>query len=158
MNQLEFQVVACVIKKKVHVLRYGEAASDPYLYSMNIVVERFCMDIGSFSQKGIIIAESRGLELDKQLQMAWDHLKVVGTTYMKAKEIQKRLEPHLVIKSKKENIAGLQLADLVATPIGRKILNKPIKDDYRIIETKFRRSWQGQIDGYGLVVLPKQIE
>ena len=157
-TQLDFQIVACVIKKKDHVMRYGETASDPYLYSMSIVVERFCMDIGNFSQTGVIIAESRGLELDKRLQMAWKHLKLVGTTFIKAKEIQKKLEPNLIIKPKKDNIAGLQLADLVATPIGRKILKKPIKDDYRIIETKFRRSWRGQIDGYGLVILPKQIE
>ena len=41
------------------------------------------------------------------------------------------------------------------TPIGRKILGKPIKEDYRVVEEKFRRSPNGRIDGYGLVVLPK---
>ena len=46
---------------------------------------------------------------------------------------------NLIVRSKKENISGLQLADLVATPIGRKILDKPVKDDYKVIEQKFRK-------------------
>ena len=32
---------------------------------------------------------------------------------------------------------------------------KRIKEDYRIVESKMRRSPSGRIDGYGLVVLPK---
>jgi hypothetical protein len=61
----------------------------------------------------------------------------------------------LKLSAKSENIAGLQLADLVLTPIGRYILGKAIKEDFRIIESKFRRSKSGQWKGYGLVVLPK---
>jgi len=61
----------------------------------------------------------------------------------------------LNLRAKKNNIAGLQLADLVVSPIGRHILGKPDKEDWRIVEEKFRRSPQGKIDGFGLVVLPK---
>jgi hypothetical protein len=55
---------------------------------------------------------------------------------------------------KRDNIAGLQLADLVVSPIGRFVLGKPVHEDFRVIEPKFRRR-QGDYRGAGLVVLPK---
>ena len=46
MRKLEYQVIACVIKKEEHLTRYGLAALDPYILSLDILVERFCMEIG----------------------------------------------------------------------------------------------------------------
>jgi len=46
-------------------------------------------------------------------------------------------------------LTALQLADLVVSPIGRKILGKQVKADYRIIKGKFRRDFRGRHDGYG---------
>ena len=43
----------------------------------------------------------------------------------------------------------------IVTPIGRKVLGKTIKEDYRVVEEKFRCSQTGKVEGYGLVVLPK---
>jgi hypothetical protein len=40
-------------------------------------------------------------------------------------------------------------------PIGRHVLGKPDREDYRIVETKLRRSPAGEFRGYGLVVLPR---
>ena len=56
---------------------------------------------------------------------------------------------------RRRRVGKPSLANLVVTPIGRKILGKPIKEDYRVVEEKFRRSPNGRIEGYGLVVLPK---
>ncbi|MBX3340705.1 MAG: hypothetical protein KF711_03890 [Nitrospira sp.] len=47
MRRLQFQVVACVIRKNDHLQRYGVAALDPYMLSLDVLVERFCMDIGA---------------------------------------------------------------------------------------------------------------
>lgn len=62
-------------------------------------------------------------------------------------------EPLLVPKL--SNSSGLQLADLVARPIGRKIL-EPAQANraYDILERKFRRSPGGQVEGWGLKVFP----
>ena len=59
-----------------------------------------------------------------------------------AREIERRIKG-LNLRPKTENLAGLQLADLVATPIGRCNMGKTIKEDCRIIEAKFRRSRAG---------------
>ena len=121
---------------------------------MDILVERFCLEIGNVANGGIIIAERRNPTLDHELDLAWLNLKIQGTRYLKANQIEKRITGFKV-SAKSENIAGLQLAGFVLTPIGRYILGKAIKEDFRIIESKFRRSKSGQWKGYGLVVLPK---
>lgn len=154
MRDLRYSVVACVVRKNDHLSRYGVAALDPYLLSLDILVERFCMDVGDIAGGGLIVAEKRGSTLDHELELAWLNLKIQGTRYVQAKDIERRVLA-LNLRDKKENIAGLQLADLVVTPIGRKILGKPVKDDYRIIEEKFRRSARGRLEGFGLIVLPK---
>ncbi len=151
---LKFQVVACVIRKNDHLQRYGLAALDPYMLSLDVLVERFCMDIGCVVGGGVIVAERRDPTLDRELDIAWLNLKVQGTWYVQAKAIEERIVG-LNLRPKTANIAGLQLADLVVTPIGRKVLGKAIKEDYRVIEEKFRCSRKGRIEGYGLVVLPK---
>lgn len=78
-----------------------------------------------------------------------------GTRFLRAAQIERRIQS-LNLRNKKANLAGLQLADLVVTPIGRKVLKKSIKEDYRIVESKMRKSPHGRIKGYGLVVLPKE--
>jgi len=147
--------MACVIKKDAHIQRYGLAAVDPYMLSLDILVERFCIQIGEIENGGFIVAEKRDPTLDRQLDLAWLNLKVQGTKFMQASQIDSRIQS-LILRDKKDNIAGLQLADLVVTPIGRHILGKPTKEDYEIVESKMRRSPSGRIEGYGRIVLPKK--
>ena len=102
----------------------------------------------------MIIAERRGPTLDRELELAWLNLKIQGTRYIKAHEVESRVTA-LTLRPKTDNIAGLQLADLVVTPLGRYVMGKPLKEDFEVIESKLRRNHQGQYNGYGLVVLPK---
>lgn len=153
MRGLRYQVVACVIRKEEHLRAYGVAALDPYLLSLDILVERFCLEIGDVAGGGMIVAERRGPTLDHQLELAWLNLKVQGTRFLQAKAIERRVLG-LNLREKAENIAGLQLADLVATPVGRFVLGKTVKEDFEIVKAKFRRNQKGQYEGYGLVVLP----
>lgn len=153
MSDADYSVVACVIRKDDHEGRYGVNALDPYLLGLHVLVERFYYDIGR-GNEGLIIAESRGPCLDRQLELAWSTLTVGGTDYLRASKIKKRILA-FNIKEKKDNIAGLQLADLVVTPIGRHVLGKPSKEDWQIVERKLRRNPRGVIEGGGLIVLPK---
>lgn len=154
MRSLDYKVVACAIRKDEHIARYGVAALDPYLLSLDLLVERFAFDVGNVSGGGLIVAERRDPTLDHELELAWLNLKIQGTRYQQAKDIEKRILA-MNLRAKSENIAGLQLADLVVTPIGRHVLGKPSKEDFEIVRTKLRRSRAGVAEGYGLVVLPK---
>jgi len=154
MATLDYKVVACAIRKDDHLARYGVAALDPYLLSLETLVERFCFEIGDRSDGGVIVAEKRDPTLDQTLELAWLNLKIQGTRFLQGKVIADRIRG-LSLRAKKDNIAGLQLADLVVSPIGRHVLGKPDQEDWRIVEQKFRRGKEGQIEGYGLVILPK---
>ncbi len=154
MESLPYSVVACAVRKTEHLARYELAALDPYLLSLGILVERFCFEIGNIHDGGSIVAESRNRVLDSSLTAGWRNLKEDGTYYLEAETIENRISA-LELRSKSENIAGLQLADLVVSPIGRHIIGKPDKLDWEIIQRKFRRNYAGRIDGYGLIVLPK---
>lgn len=154
MRKLEYSVVACAIRKENHADRYGLAALDPYLFSLNVLVERFCFDIGHVKDGGIIVAEKRDATLNNELELAWLNLKISGTQYLRPASLQNRIAA-LNLRAKNENIAGLQLADLVVSPIGRHVLGKQDKEDWNIVASKLRRNSKGQADGYGLVVLPK---
>lgn len=154
MRRLEYSVVACAIRKDEHLSRYGVAALDPYMLSLDLLVERFCFAVGKVSGGGVIVAEKRDPTLDRELDLAWLNLKIQGTRYLRASDIADRIVG-LTLRAKQDNIAGLQLADLVVSPIGRHLLGKPDKEDWRIVAEKFRRSPSGRVEGYGLVVLPK---
>jgi len=154
MRNLDYKIVACAIRKDEHIARYGVAALDPYLLSLDLLVERFAFDVGNVSGGGLIVAERRDPTLDHELELAWLNLKIQGTRYQQAKDIEKRILA-MNLRAKSENIVGLQLADLVVTPIGRHVLGKPSKEDFEIVRSKLRRSRTGIVEGYGLVVLPK---
>jgi hypothetical protein len=156
---LNFKLVASVIRKQDHLKKYGLQAIDPYMLSLSILVERFIFECGSVG--GSIVAEARNPTLNNALELAFLDLKIRGTRFVSAAKVQKRIH-NFSIRDKRENIAGLQLADVCATPIGRHVLGRKTYprycsdgDFYRTIEKKFRRDWQDKIEGMGLVVLPK---
>jgi hypothetical protein len=72
-----------------------------------------------------------------------------------ANALGKHMPFELVMIPKTANSAGLQLADLVARPVGIKVL-RPQQPNraYDIVATKFRRSLTGEIKGWGLKVFP----
>lgn len=155
MRELEYQVVACVIDKPRLVAQYGTNADDPYHFSLHVLIERFCKELGECVDGGIIYAEKRGEPLDYALNQAWEELRTrrSGTGYASGKMIDERI-CELVLKEKRLNIDGLQLADLVIAPIARKGAWLPVGKDWEIVRSKFRRSATGKARGYGLVYLP----
>ncbi|MBW1614661.1 MAG: DUF3800 domain-containing protein [Deltaproteobacteria bacterium] len=159
MKNLEYMIIACVIRKDAHLQRYGIAAIDPYMLALRVLVERFVFEIKSCKgeKSGFIIAESRDETLDNQLRLAWMDLRTSGTEYIAASELRRHVTD-LKIMKKSENIAGLQIADLVVSPIGRHILGKKPQEDWKIIQEKLRSNYEGRYMGFGLVILPKKSE
>lgn len=156
---LNFKIVASVIRKQDHLKKYGLQAVDPYMLSLSILVERFMFECRSAG--GSIVAEARDATLNNALELAFLDLKIRGTGFVSATKVQQRIH-NFSIRDKRENIAGLQLADICATPIGRHVLGKRTYPSYcsngdffQTIVKNFRRNWQGKIEGMGLVVLPR---
>jgi hypothetical protein len=98
-----------------------------------------------FGHDQIILHEREDAELELEFRRVCDGQNALGS----------RLPFTVVMADKKCNSAGLQLADLIARPIGRRILD-PAQPNraYDIIERKFRRSPAGMVDGWGLKVFP----
>jgi len=157
MRELDYKVVACAIKKGEHAKKYGLAAVDPYMLSLKLLVERFVFEVKARGggEKGIIIAESRDETLDNQLRLAWIDLRTGGTEYVSASDVRRNVGD-ILIKEKNQNIAGLQIADLLVSPIGRHVIGKAPKEDWKIISNKLRRGPHGNYMGFGLVVLPQK--
>lgn len=160
MSRLEYRVIACAISKPdlrkrrgAKGKRRGAKDRDPYSLSLRVVAEQLCIAVGDEPSGGAIIAESRDHALDRELELTWESLRLEGTNYLKAETIRERIVD-FQIKSKKERIAGLELADLVVSPIGRRVIGKPDRDDWRVVEPKILRGRDGEMDGYGLTVLP----
>ena len=153
-RELNYTVVACTIHKNDHFRHYGAAAIDLYRISIHKLAELFCNEIGRVRNGGMIITESRNPTLDQDLERSWSSLLRRSSGHSGAEMIRDRIRS-LTLRDKKGNIAGLQLADLVVSPIGRHVLGKPDKDDWLIVEEKLRRSPGGEIEGYGLISLPK---
>lgn len=156
LQDLEYTVIACAIRLDDHVAAHGEEAADPYTYSLDILVERFCDELGDELDAGFICAEMRSAGLDRELQAAWQRLCRDGTGNLPASEIDARIV-HFTLKDKKPNIACMQLADLVVTPIGRAILGTLPHHRYQVrwevIESKLRRVGN-TYEGHGLVIRP----
>ena len=95
--------------------------------------------------------EERGEKEDKSLEIEFRQVLDEGNSQVGA-----QLPFNIVFSDKQSNSAGLQLADLVARPIGRHILKPEQRNRaYDVIEEKLRRGPDGEIRGKGLKVFPQ---
>lgn len=90
MRSPDYSVVACAIRKEDHLAKYGIDALDPYLLSLNVLVERLCFEVGDVQNGGLIVAERRNAILDHELELAWLGLRVGGTQYLRGSQIERR--------------------------------------------------------------------
>lgn len=146
-----FTLIATAIRKHEFLARHAEA-SNPYNVAMKFGLERVQKFLQNRDQAGketFVVFESRGRKEDTELELEFRRV-CDGENFR-----GERMNLNCVIASKLTNSCGLQLADLVARPIGRKLL-KPEQPNraYDILETKFDRSPKGQISGWGLKVYP----
>jgi hypothetical protein len=155
-RQLDYTVIACAIRKDAHLAAYGAAALDPYTLSLNVLVERFCFALADAqeTQPGVIVAERRDQALDSALLATWQHLRERGTAHLRPGAIRDRVT-HLRLEGKNAGIAGLELADLVVSPVGRFVAGKQPREDWAIVESKLRLRNGDYLDA-GLVILPNE--
>ena len=149
MRNLEYSVVACSIRKEVFRALHGVFAPDPYLHAFSILARVFCSDLDKTDSSGIIISEGRDTVLNRRLEAAWFALKSGSAPEAKMERLNS-----LTILGKNDNVTGLEIADLVVSPVGRKLIGRADHEDWRIVEEKLIRNDAGEYLGYGLIVLP----
>lgn len=154
-----------VIDKKFHIETHGKSAFHPYHYTLTAMIERYCGYLNLFNDRGDILAEKRGKEEDRELEN--EYLKIFngGTYFRKPPFFQMALTTKRIkIKSKKSNVTGLQIADILAHPCKHlylhekgKAQNPPGSFGMRInniVKCKFNMQiWTKKIEGWGRVFL-----
>lgn len=153
------------IDKEAHLEKYKAWQFDPYHYVLTCLVERFIWWLRRNDFVGDVMGEARGPKHDARLRRAYRRLYENGTDYLHWREAQKRLiTRELRLELKTANVAGLQVADLLAHPAHRTFkfrkLGMQVPDDYgaslvRTIEGIYdRHPKKKTIDGCGRKWLP----
>lgn len=153
LQSINFTIVSSVINKTKHIQTYGKLADDPYEIGLTFLLERTLFELDKGSYGAEIIIESRGAKEDSLLAKRFNELISRGSQ-VSADRFVAKYGTEAKFKRKWENDAGLQLADLCAYPVARKVLspNEPYPT-FDIIEPKFRHGPRG-VMGYGIKVFP----
>jgi len=125
MSAWQYTVISVCLDKKRHKETYSTWRYDPYHYCLAVLLERFVFFLDKADSCGDVMAESRGGKEDRRLKDSYHRLWTQGTEFVEPDRFQRRLTSRqLKVKIKANNIAGLQLADLLAHPSRNEILKE----------------------------------
>jgi len=169
LKEWDYKVITVLIDKKEHKEKYKVWKYDPYHYCLAVLLERYLFFLEEINLvgddvMGDVMIESRGGKEDKRLEKSYSRLYLNGTEFIEGKRFHNVLtSKQLKVKPKIANIAGLQLADLIAHPSRRQMLlhlglmkkEKEIFSDkiIDIIQSKYYKKGN-KLYGYGLKKLP----
>ncbi|OGR07439.1 MAG: hypothetical protein A3K23_03815 [Desulfobacca sp. RBG_16_58_9] len=121
----DYCVISVCIDKKNHRDTYTIWRYEPYHYCLAVLLEQFMFFLKQRNARGDVMAESRGGKEDLRLKGSYNRLWEQGTDYIRPEGFQGVLtSKQLKVKGKANNIAGLQLADLIAHPSRNEILSE----------------------------------
>ena len=143
-----FFIIATAIDKRRFLQKQYKAPESPYNLGLLFCLERatkFLLEMGQKERLTYIIVEARGKKEDAELELEFRRI-------IMQQKVLARFD--IIFSDKKSNGAGLQIADLMAHPIGRHVINPEHKNrSYNIVEKKFHK--YPQHDGKGLKIFPK---
>ena len=123
-DDIDFKIITCFIMKKRMVDTY-KYPIDPYHFSFENLLNRIIRYGGSVNS---IYAEKRGEELNTLLMAEYERFKTIGVHSYTADAISTKTNLKLI--NKKENVAGLQVIDLIMSCLARYGLHKENKMKY----------------------------
>lgn len=148
-------IICCAILKEPYIRQYGKL-NDVYGLSLSYIMERVVFYLDSVGKDNIelrTVIERRGKKEDKSLLNYYNQLLDRGTYWVNGERMRKYFK-RFDMRWKSENIVGLQVADLVAYPITRHVLNPDgVNLSYDVLKKNIY-----QVDGkmYGMKVFPKE--
>lgn len=149
-------ICAVVNVMKAYQLSYINNENDLYWYAYKQLTERFQYHLQDLSRtvgskiNGIIVCDHRQPRDDQQLRHL--HQKLMVGSKKHHSSYQNLIEGVFIAPSHLS--VGIQFADLIGGAVFRKYARQ---DDryFKMIEPLFRRNSSGKIEGYGLVIWPK---
>lgn len=152
-------VIGIVIKKTKLKERY-QVPQSPYDLALRFGLERAFSFLWANGQKDRIVpivAESRGRKEDADLELQFRRITQNSHDWNLPlfRLAMDSISFDLHFAAKQTNSIGMQIADLLAHPIGRKML-KPDQPNraYDLLEKKFLKSDKGVTAGWGLKIFP----
>ena len=147
-------IICCAILKEPYIRQYGKL-NDVYGLSLSYIMERGVFYLDSVDKDNIelrTVIERRGKKEDKSLLNYYNQLLDRGTYWVNGERMRKYFK-RFDMRWKSENVIGLQVADLIAYPITRHVLNPDgVNLAYDVLKKNIY-----QVDGkmYGMKVFPK---
>ena len=144
-------LVAVVINKVRHKARYT-TPEHPYHLALKYGLERvndFLAHQGQGERTTTVVCEARGAKEDKEIELAFRRVCDGDNRSRTAYPLS------IVVADKKSNSEGLQLADLVARPVGLHVMRPgQANRAWAVLETKLFTGRKGMTQGNGLKVFP----
>jgi hypothetical protein len=156
LSNATYVIIASAINKEKHIAQYGKLADDPYEIGLTFVLERtlFEADKNRNTSRITVTIEGRGQKEDQQIARRYNELLYRGTSQIESDRLLRIYDKELIVRKKRDNDCGLQLADLCAYPIARYVLkNSEPNPAFDIIKPKIRSGPKGFI-GYGIKIFP----
>jgi uncharacterized protein DUF3800 len=149
-ESMPFTLIASVIQKERLRDRYV-SPQNPYHIALAFGLERVASFLQAKGQRNLLthfVFECRGKREDRELTEEFEKV-CAGANYR-----GERLPFQMTLADKRTNCCGLQLADLVARPIGRHAMRPgEANRAFDIIQNKFYRN-SGRFRGLGLKLFP----
>lgn len=119
-----YTVLASAIDKIKYIKKFGKLSNDVYELALSFIIERaiYRLDETKDCTNLNIVVECRGKKEDKKLDEHFQRLLARGTGYVKPDRLSK-INTKIHFRDKKKNVNGLQLADLVAYPCARHVID-----------------------------------
>lgn len=146
-----FTLICSVIRKEALRQHYANP-DNPYHVALGFGLERvhyFLQAQGAVTARTHVMVERRGKKEDAELELEFRRI-CDGGNYN-----GEQMPLEIVFADKKANLPGLQLADLVARPVGMSIL-RPVQANraFEVLEGKFYTNNGGNRKGWGLKCFP----
>jgi hypothetical protein len=165
LRRWEYAVFTAVVDKVDLAAMFPTIKPDPYHRTVELLVTRFAEWLDARQASGDVLAESRGGNEDNRLKEHFRQLMASARTIHPEGPLATRLTSREIkVKPKSNNVAGLQLADLLAHPAMLASIDaragRGRRPDYggRVIEVleagKYACDASGKIDGTGRLWIP----
>lgn len=116
MGSLQISIYTVVMDKQEHFSAYGTASFNPYAYCLRVLLNCIRGGLHRTGATADVMAEARGSREDNQLLQEYEHFRRHGDQWLTGSEVRATYPNAIQFRRKDQNIAGLQIADLLAYP------------------------------------------